>query len=142
MNEPTEAQIQADFFRWIDMHSKRFPELLLCYAIPNGSHKSPAARGLHRRTGLKAGVPDVHLPVTSDGWHFGQKHRNGLWLEFKAKRGQLSEAQKGWIERLELAGHCVLVVRSWTEAANAVIDYLQIPVEKFRTIDFVKEAVK
>jgi hypothetical protein len=55
MKEPTENQIQADFFSWLSLHQKKHPELALFYAIPNGSHKSPAARGLFQRTGLKPG---------------------------------------------------------------------------------------
>ena len=123
MKEPTENEIQAAFFRWVDLTANRHPSLRLVYAVPNGSHKSPAARGLFQRTGLRPGVPDIHVPIPM-GRHCG------LWLEMKAKRGQLSEAQKGWIERLELVGHRVEVVRSWTDAANAVIDYLKIPIEK------------
>jgi hypothetical protein len=123
LNHPSEAQIQSDFFRWVDMHSKRHPELLLCYSIPNGSHKSPASAGLHKRTGLKSGVPDVHLPIAKGlfvGW----------WCEFKSKHGSVAVNQKEWHRRLSAHGHRVCIARSWDAAANELIDYLQLPIPK------------
>lgn len=124
MKEPTENEIQAAFFQWIDLTAHRHPSLQLCFAVPNGSHKSPAARALFRRTGLRPGVPDVHIPIP-------QGIYAGLWIEFKKKRGgRLSEAQKGWCERLTSQGHRVIVARSWVEAANEVITYLNLPTPK------------
>ena len=129
-SEPTENQIQADFFRWVDLHAKRHPELSLFHSIPNGSHKSPAARGLFKATGLRPGVPDVHLPVPElDHWAI-QDGKVGLYIEFKAKRGQLSDSQKWWIERLLAQGHRVEVCRSWIDAANITIEHLGLPLEK------------
>jgi hypothetical protein len=132
MKQQTENQIQADFFTWLALHEKKYPELSLCYAIPNGSYKSPAARGLHKRTGLKAGVPDIHLPLPSNR---GDLHPIGfvigLWIEFKAKAGRVSDSQIEWQTKLRLIGHRVEICRSWTEAANIVIDYLNLPLTKF-----------
>ena len=126
MREQTEAKIQADFFTWLSQYEKRFPELQLWYSVPNGSHKSPAARSLHKRTGLKSGVPDTHLPVAK-GIHAG------LWIEFKSKVGKVSPTQKEWAEKLLVQGHEVKVCRTWTDAANATIDYLNLPLKKFPT---------
>jgi hypothetical protein len=123
IKEPTEDQIQADFFSWLALHEKKYPELALFYAIPNGTNKSPAARGLFKRTGLKSGVPDVHLPVSNDNW-------NGLWIEFKSAKGRLSESQKWWGQSLINYKQFVEVCRSWTEAANVTIDYLGLDIPK------------
>jgi hypothetical protein len=124
MKEQTESQIQSAFFEWLSLHEKKYPELSLCYAIPNGSHKSIASRMKFKREGLKAGVPDVHLPAFTDGCR-------GLWIEFKSKRGRISPEQYQWRVKLNNAGHRVEVCRDWTQAANIVIDYLQLPLEKF-----------
>lgn len=116
---PTEAQIQTDLFNWLDIMSPYHPELALAFSIPNGSYKSISARMLHKRTGLKPGVPDLCLPLAS-----ADKKYIGLFIELKAKRGTVSEAQKLWIDALRNAGHRVEVCRSWTDAANIVIEYL------------------
>lgn len=130
---PSENEIQASFFSWLKVHETRFPKLALFYAIPNGSHKSPAARGLFQRTGLKSGVPDCHLPVDGlnrDTAPINKLFCKGLWIEFKSKRGTVSPQQRMWHVSLEKVGHRVEVCRSWTDAANIVIEYLNLPVGK------------
>lgn len=118
--DPTENQIQADYFSWLGHQSRNFPIFELAFHIPNGSYKSFTARRIFQAIGLKAGVPDVFLPVASNGHH-------GLWIEFKTKTGRVSDAQKAWLERLEAQNYRVIVCRSWWEAANATLEYLGHP---------------
>ena len=60
---------------------------------------------------------DTALPVARKGY-------TGLWQEFKSTTGRLTPEQKEWKEFLESEGHLVFIVRSWTEAARNVVDYL------------------
>lgn len=132
MRSESEDTIQAAFFQWLAVHERRYPELALFYSIPNGSHKSIAARVRFKRTGLKSGVPDCHLPVAQSvppKQDLNWSRQYGLWIEFKSKKGVLSDTQKEWIERLKASGHRVEVCRSWIDAANATIDYLQLPLK-------------
>lgn len=122
-----ESKIQQAFFEWLSLHEKKHPELSLFYAIPNGANKSIAARMKFKREGLKAGVPDVHLPLAAERFH-----SRGLWIEFKSAKGVVSESQKTWSKRLQDAGHSVVVCKSWTDAANIVIDYLALDIPKFQ----------
>jgi hypothetical protein len=55
---------------------------------------------------------------------------SGLWIEFKSKHGQLSDNQKWWIDQLRSESHRVEVCRSWIEAANITIEYLNLPITK------------
>lgn len=121
MKEPSENQIQAAFFHWCALNEKKHPALSLIFAVPNGSHKSPAARSLFKATGLKSGVPDVCCPVRGS---LRKRPYIGLFLEFKSKKGVLSETQKVWIEALQNAGHRVEICRDWVSAANVVNEYL------------------
>lgn len=120
--EPTENQIQADFFRWCGIKSRQYRELELAFHIPNGSYKSPAARMIFKAIGLKPGVPDVFLPVASSGHH-------GLWIEFKTRKGRVSDYQAEWMDKLTKEGYEVAVCRSWTEAADVTLEYLGYPKE-------------
>jgi hypothetical protein len=131
IKEPSEDQIQSDFFSWLALHEKKYPELALFYSIPNGSHKSPAARGLFKRTGLKSGVPDVHSPI-GRGCYIAEEWEYciGLWIEFKSKKGVLSDSQKAWHDNLRSEKHLVEICRSWIEAANVTIDYLGLDIPK------------
>ncbi len=129
-NLVSEHEIQASFFDWLDLHKAKHPVLNYFFAIPNGANKSPTARMKFRREGLKAGVPDVHLPVPSmDGKYIG------LWFEFKSAGGKVSWDQEIWIKNLQEVGHRVEIARDWTDAADIVIDHCELPIKKFKDED-------
>lgn len=119
----SENAIQAAFFKWCGLNEKRFPSLKLIHAIPNGAHKSAVSRMVFKLTGLKAGVPDVFLPVA-------RGHHHGLYLEFKSAKGRLSPEQKGWLDDLTKEGYLCAVVRGWEQAVEIVEDYLSEPVTR------------
>lgn len=129
----SEDEIQASFFEWVDENKERYPVLDLFYAIPNGSNKSKVLRWVMKLTGLRSGVPDVHLPyprayVGVTGTIFYA----GLWIEFKRPGERPSSNQKVWILKLKNAKHRVEVCTSWHDAANVVIDYLGLKLEPFK----------
>ena len=131
MRVQTESNIQAAFFEWLSLHEKKYPELSLAYAIPNGAHKSIAARMKFKREGLKAGVPDVHLPVARFVEVIGED-KCGLWIEFKSGKGRVSPIQNEWHERLTKENHFVIVTACWMEAANTTMNYLNLPMQRFK----------
>ena len=123
--------IQYDFFAWVNTYKVRFWQLDLIFAIPNGSNISKTQRAVMQATGLRSGVPDVCVPIFRlDRSELIDKACIALWIEFKSDAGKLSSAQKEWKEKLELAGHRVEIHRSWITAANVVIEYLNLPLEK------------
>ena len=116
----SEAEIQHNFFSWVDANSGRFPILNLIFAVPNGANLSKAGRAVMSLTGLRSGVPDVCVPVQRGVY-------TSLWIEFKRPlSGRLSETQKAWIAQLEKQGHKVAVLNTWPSAVDTVIAYLGI----------------
>lgn len=113
----SENQIQARYFGWADVMANRMPVLKLLFHIPNGAHKSVTSRAIFKLIGLKAGVPDVFLPVASSGFH-------GLWIEFKSEKGRVSDVQEAWHDALEEQGYKVIVSREWERAADETLKYL------------------
>ena len=67
--------------------------------------------------GVLAGVPDVFVAKPT-------KKFAGLYLEFKTPKGRVSDDQKKVIEKLQLEGYCVKVVRSCEMAWEALMEYL------------------
>ena len=62
-NPTTEAQHQINIIRWTQIVRDIYPELELLYHIPNGGGRD-AKEGRHlKEQGVKAGVPDLCLPV-------------------------------------------------------------------------------
>ena len=112
--QPTEEQEQAAVMEWAMLMEKQYPELRLMMHIPNGGLRSKAEAVRFKRIGVKAGVPDLFLPVARGGFH-------GLWIEMKRQKGgRLSDDQKAWLDALT-AEHYLAVRADGAEAACDVI---------------------
>ncbi|MDR2513757.1 MAG: VRR-NUC domain-containing protein [Christensenellaceae bacterium] len=117
---PTESEEQQTLFQWAVIQSGRFPELALMYHVPNGGSRSKAEAGRFKAEGVKAGIPDICLPVARGGFH-------GLYIELKRQRGgKVSETQTEWMERLKAQGYCVALCFGWEPAAQVILDYLKM----------------
>lgn len=103
------------------------PELLDMFAIPNGGLRDKITAANLKREGVKAGVPDVLLPVPRGVWH-------GLFIEMKRRttgkgasrkqKGSASDEQTDWAGRLRSRGYGVLVTVGFEEAKAAIVAYL------------------
>jgi hypothetical protein len=121
---PTEHQEQAEVVTWAELNRTRWPELALLFAVPNaggfqGGFKSNVVRVMRLRAqGVKAGVPDLCLPVPRQGKH-------GLYIEMKRLRGgTVSAEQRAWHIALRDVGHRVEVCRGASAAIEVLTDYL------------------
>ena len=95
---PTEAQEQITLMNWAALQSGKYPELKLLYHVPNGGSRNKAEAGRLRAEGVKAGVPDLCLPVPRGGYH-------GLYIELKRQRGgRASDNQVEWLDALSKQG--------------------------------------
>lgn len=113
----SEHSEQSALFEWAARLEGRAPELALLYAIPNGGHRHPAVAARMKAEGVKAGVPDIHLPIARMGY-------NGLYIELKVGRNKPTARQIAWHVALKAHGHCVDVSYSWQEAAQKIARYL------------------
>lgn len=113
-----EHAIQRSFFDWSQYAQCEHPELALLYAIPNGGARNAVTGRRLKEEGVRAGMPDMHLPVARGEYH-------GLWLELKAPGKHPEKHQTEIHERLRKAGHVVVVVRSFDECRAAVTQYLK-----------------
>lgn len=109
-----ESEEQAAVIKWCDLH----PIAKHIYAIPNGSHKSPATAMKFKREGLRPGVPDLCLPVPRGAFH-------GAYFEMKrTKGGVISDKQADWMGFLAQQGYYCKVCKGADEAIQAIKDYL------------------
>ena len=84
---PTESAEQQALFMWAALQSAAYPELTLLYHIPNGGSRHKAEAGRLKAEGVKAGVPDLCLPVARGGFH-------GLYVELKRERGSRTSEEQ------------------------------------------------
>lgn len=112
---------QVDLVKWAMAKAPRHPELALLHHVPNGEHRVKAVAGKLRALGVKAGVPDLFLPVGRRGWH-------GLYIELKRwpNPAAVSESQRWWLRRLRVEYYMTLVCHGWGEGADCLSAYLGI----------------
>jgi hypothetical protein len=121
---PSEHQEQVAVIEWADRMVPRYPELALLYAVPNGARTSIGTAKKLKAEGLRAGVPDLCLPVARGIDHTSAYH--GLYVELKRiKGGTVSPEQRGWHEALRAQGYRVVVARGAAEAIAAITQYLE-----------------
>lgn len=115
---PTESVEQQALFRWAAYQYGAHPELALLYHVPNGGGRSRAEAGRFKGEGVKAGVPDLCLPVARGPYH-------GLYIELKRlEGGRLHPEQKRWLEALAGQGYAAVVCKGWEEAVAQILGYL------------------
>lgn len=106
-----EDQEQARFCAWLDEHG------ILYHANPNGGYRTPAQAAMFKRTGVKAGVPDIFICEP-------RGYQHGMYVEMKrVGGGVVSDAQRGWIMKLKQRGYNVRVCHGAEAAIRAVEEY-------------------
>ena len=113
----TEEHHQIALIAWANLSLGTYPELALLYHIPNGGKRGRSEARRFKAAGVKAGVPDLHLPVPVGRYH-------GLYIEMKKPGGRTSPEQEVWIGLLRRQGHRVAVCHGWEAARDVLIEYL------------------
>ena len=124
---PTEHDEQVALFAWAALNSSAHPELSMLFAVPNGGLRHPAVAAMLRQEGVKAGVPDICLPVARGGANGGKVH-HGLFIELKraGKEGRATPEQQEWIRRLREYGYVAVICHGFVEAVSAITTYLSL----------------
>ena len=116
--QPSEEEEQAAVMEWAMLMERQYPELALLFHIPNGADRHPAVAAKLKRQGVKAGVPDLFLPVARGGWH-------GLWVEMKRRKGgKVSAEQRQWLQELTYQHYYATVAQGAEEACDVIFKYL------------------
>jgi len=133
---------QCTFLNWCCAmkNEPMLPHLHTILAIPNGSNlakdkgskKSMSQGNKLKKEGMRAGAPDMLLPVPRNGY-------GALFLELKrpeirhpitgkvtSKKGVTSKEQKAFHELLRAAGNKVVVCFGKDEAVAAVLEYYNV----------------
>ncbi len=117
---PPESWEQERLFDWIRDNEGKYPKLQMAYSTLNGVRLSPGLSMKMKRQGNRKGVPDVVLPVRSNGY-------SGLYLELKrVKGGRVSKEQREYITRLKEENYWAEVVKGHREAIERIKRYLAV----------------
>ncbi len=113
---------QAAIFKWAEYEKRKYPELELLYHVPNGGKRDAKTAAILKRCGVKAGVPDLVLPVARCGYH-------GLYIELKVGKNRTSKNQDRWLENLNAQGYKAVVCYGFNETTNMILRYLEGEIE-------------
>ena len=141
-NDPESYKVAGCAQNWADFKRDQVPQLKWLHAIKNAGHGDAVRGAMSKAEGVKAGVPDIMLPVAvqfdyrkdwpfkvravGPGWHIAC----GLYIELKRLKssrgaaGSTSEVQDEWREYLTQAGYAVEVCHGWEAARDAILRYL------------------
>jgi len=111
---PTEADEQIVFASWLDINQ------ILYFHPPNGGFRNEREGAKFKRMGVKAGVPDIVIPIARQNYH-------GAFIELKRIGGKVSLHQKFWLVRLEEEGYFTAVAYGALQAIEVARNYLQDP---------------
>ena len=107
------------------MQESAHPELALLHHIPNGGARSKATAGRLKAEGVKAGIPDICLPVPKNGY-------GALYIELKVpenkalgvRKGRVSDYQAAMLKRLAGYGNRAVGCYGAEEAIRAIKEYI------------------
>ncbi|OMQ41056.1 VRR-NUC domain-containing protein [Pseudomonas putida] len=94
----------------------------LIYHVPNGGHRVKAVAAKLKAQGVKAGIPDLKLPMARGGYF-------GLYIEFKATPpydAAISASQHERIRKLNDQGYLAVVCRGHFDAMEQIRAYLRM----------------
>lgn len=124
MNRHEERE-QIAVFEWAIAQEKAMPELSLLHHIPNGGKRGKVEAARLKAAGVKAGMPDICLPVPRNGY-------GALYIELKKpesksmgiRKGTVSQKQREVISALQRSGNAVAVCYGAEEAIKTIKGYL------------------
>jgi hypothetical protein len=101
----------------------RMPEVAdLIFHVPNGGHRVKAVAAKLKAQGVKAGIPDLVLPMARGGFF-------GLYIEFKAtppNDAAISTSQHERIRKLNAQGYLAVVCRGHFDTMEQIRAYLRM----------------
>ena len=112
----SEHDEQTTLVKWFDLQYPSHRGRLL--AIPNGGQRHPVVAVRLKAEGVRAGVPDLCLPIPNEHYH-------GLWIELKVKGGRPTAAQLDWLHYLSEQGYLAVLCVGADAAMQTIRDYLE-----------------
>jgi len=110
---------QAAIFELAALYERQYPLLALLQGSMVGVDLDIFKAKRAKAAGVKAGFPDINLPVARGGYL-------GLYIELKTEKGRVSPDQDRIMSLLTSQGHLVALLKGQSAQSvfKAIIDYL------------------
>lgn len=113
INIKGEALEQSKLF----LMTRYMPKFRYLFHIPNGGSRNFLEAKNLKMQGVKAGVPDLFLPLPN-------KNHHGLFIEMKYGKNKPTPYQKEWIDYLNSVGYLAVVCYGAEEALDILNKYV------------------
>ena len=110
----SEERLQTEVINWI---KEKHPNVRYCASL-GGIYTGPRQAIKAKRTGYSRGFPDLQICEARGG-------KFGLFIEVKTIKGRATEAQKEWIEDLNLRGYHAEICKGLPLVIKCIENYLQ-----------------
>ncbi len=104
------------------------PALAFLHHSPNGGKRDGFTGAQMKALGVKAGFPDLMLPVRSGKCP-------GLVIEMKAENGRVSPEQATWLDHFTAQAWATAVARSAEQARTILCNYLGVAPDTAPALD-------
>lgn len=109
---PTEAEEQIAVVEYCE--ARNIP----VFHIPNGGQRGKACAANLKRQGVRAGVPDLCIPLARKGYH-------GLYIEMKRRKNyKVRPTQVTWLKRLNKEGYLARICAGADSAIELIRQYV------------------
>ena len=113
-HQMSEERLQTEVINWI---KEKHPNVRYCASL-GGIYTGPRQAIKAKRTGYSRGFPDLQICEARGG-------KFGLFIEVKTIKGRATEAQKEWIEDLNLRGYHAEICKGLPLVIKSIENYLQ-----------------
>jgi len=115
-----ESKLQEAAIKWFDDQYPQYRQLM--FAIPNGGARNVITGAMLKRQGVRKGIPDLFFSVPCSNPFIGISH--GLYIEFKAGKGKLTEEQETFQILAMNNGYRCEVIRDFDSFRKLIEEYL------------------
>lgn len=114
-----EHEHQVAIFKQAAIYEPQYPLLALLQGSLTGVNLDIIKAKRAKDAGVKAGFPDINLPVARGGY-------NGLYIELKTAKGSVRPDQDRIMGLLDQEGHLVLLLKDFSSAEvfDIIMKYL------------------
>jgi hypothetical protein len=140
-----EGVAQTNLFRFYAHIAGSVPEVAWAFHVPNGGHRHITVAAQLKAQGVKAGVPDILIPVPSAvpmddksaalylsaNKCVAPTRYVGLAIELKVGTNRASKEQTRWQARFQQSGWRAVVCYGWESAAQETLLYFNQDPAKF-----------
>ena len=102
------------------------------FAVPNGGHRNALEAKNLKRSGVKAGVPDLVIPLPN-------KTHHGLFIEMKFGKNKATGKQSLWQRNLRALGYRSEVCNGFAAAVSVIEEYIADADDAYRSLVWREE---